>query len=64
MGKRVQVQAPRRAKGGLDTTIQNESNLVHEAIRYYSTRAAGTETTRAKTAATTTAAAAKASRIG
>jgi hypothetical protein len=63
MGKRVQVQAPRRAKGGLDTTIHNESNLVHEAIRYYSTRAATrTETTKAKTAATTTAA--EASRIG
>ena len=64
MGKRVQVQAPRRAESGLDTTIQNESNLVHETIRYYSARAATrTETTRAKTAATTTAAA-KALRIG
>jgi hypothetical protein len=63
MGKRVQVQAPRRTKGGLDTTIKNESNLVHETIRYSSTRATRTETTRARTAVTTTAAA-KASRIG
>jgi hypothetical protein len=59
MGKRVQVQAPRRAKSGLDTTTQNESNLVHEAIRHYSTRSA----TAAKTP-TTAAAAAKALRIG
>ena len=47
----------------LDTTVQNESNLAHEAIRYYSTWAAAitrTYTTRANTAAT----AAKASRIG
>jgi hypothetical protein len=26
----------------LDTTIQNASNLAHEAIQYYSTRAART----------------------
>ena len=42
--------------------MQNQSNLAHETIRYYSTRATtttSTDTTRARTATAT-----KASRIG